>query len=157
HILFAASIKALLVRGPMVDGEHAFVAPRQWIGPPPDTGDALTRLGPRYLEGHAPADPADLAYWAGVTLADSRAALGNVASTARTPLAAPAPKLLGPFDPLLHGWASRQLVVGSHQGVVTTNGLFRPIALVDGRAVATWGLADGVLRIVLLQAVDETA
>ena len=30
---------------------------------------------------------------------------------------------------------------GPHRGIVTVNGLFRPFALVDGRAVATWGLA----------------
>ncbi len=31
--------------------------------------------------------------------------------------------------------------------MVTSNGIFRPIALVGGRAVATWGLADGTVRI----------
>jgi hypothetical protein len=37
--------------------------------------------------------------------------------------------------------------VGRHDGIVTTNGLFRPFALVDGRAVATWGLDAGRLTI----------
>jgi hypothetical protein len=59
----------------------------------------------------------------------------------------PKPRLLGPFDPLLHGWASREFVLGGHLDVVTTNGLFRPFALVDGRAVATWGLSGGRLTI----------
>ena len=52
--------------------------------------------------------------------------------------ALPAPRLLGAFDPLLLGWASREPVVGPHQQIVTVNGLFRPFALVRGRAVATW-------------------
>ena len=30
---------------------------------------------------------------------------------------------------------------------MTTNGIFRPFALVDGRAVATWGLAGGVVTL----------
>ena len=59
----------------------------------------------------------------------------------------PNPRLLGPFDPVLHGWKSREWVVGDHGKVVTSNGIFRPIALVGGRAIATWGLADGTVRI----------
>lgn len=33
--------------------------------------------------------------------------------------------------------------MGPHRGVVTVNGLFRPFALVGGRAAATWRVADG--------------
>jgi len=51
--------------------------------------------------------------------------------------------LLGSFDPLLHGWVSRAPVVGRHEGIITSNGLFRPFALVDGRVVATWSLPGG--------------
>jgi hypothetical protein len=64
--------------------------------------------------------------------------------------------LLGPFDPLLHGWASRAAIVGEHRGIVTTNGIFRPIALVDGKAVAIWSLASGVLTIDPLQPLSAT-
>ena len=53
------------------------------------------------------------------------------------------PRLLGPFDPLLLGWASRDPVVGPHKAIVTVNGLFRPFALAGGRAVATWSFAGG--------------
>jgi hypothetical protein len=34
-------------------------------------------------------------------------------------------------------------VLGSHRGVVTVNGLFRPFALVRGRAAGVWRLAAG--------------
>jgi hypothetical protein len=51
------------------------------------------------------------------------------------------PRLLGAFDPLLHGWVSREPILGPHRGIVTDNGLFRPFALVGGKAVATWSLA----------------
>jgi hypothetical protein len=59
----------------------------------------------------------------------------------------PPPRLLGSFDPLLHGWVSREPVLRGHQGVITVNGLFRPFALVDGVAVATWSLAGGVITL----------
>ncbi len=64
--------------------------------------------------------------------------------------------LLGSFDPLLHGWKSRASIVGEHRGIVTTNGIFRPFALVDGRAVATWGLAGGTLTINPLEPLGAT-
>ena len=67
----------------------------------------------------------------------------------------PAPRLLGAFDPLLLGWVSREPVVGPHRQVVTTNGMFRPVALVDGRVVATWGLAGGVVTITRLEPVAD--
>jgi hypothetical protein len=34
-------------------------------------------------------------------------------------------------------------VLGSHAEKVTTYGVFRPMALVDGRAVGTWRFAGG--------------
>ncbi len=59
----------------------------------------------------------------------------------------PPPRLLGSFDPVLHGWASREPILGSHQGIVTVNGIFRPFALVGGKAVATWSMPDGRVEV----------
>jgi hypothetical protein len=67
----------------------------------------------------------------------------------------PSPRLLGAFDPLLHGWKDRSPVVGSHRGVVTVNGIFRPTALVGGRVVGRWGLAGGRVGLELLEAVGR--
>ena len=123
---------------------------------PVDRDAALAELARRYLTGHAPADDRDLARWAGLPLRDARAGLKAIApeleqredglvDLKRRPAAAglPAPKLLGSFDPLLLGWTSREPILGTNQGVVTLNGIFRPIALVRGRAVATWAMPAG--------------
>jgi hypothetical protein len=69
----------------------------------------------------------------------------------------PAPRLLGPFDPLLHGWKTRSFVLGDHRAVITTNGVFRPVALVRGRVVGTWSLRGGTVRIVALEPIPEEA
>jgi hypothetical protein len=50
----------------------------------------------------------------------------------------PAPRLLGAFDPILLGWASRATITGAHDGDVASGGLFRPLMLASGRAVGTW-------------------
>src|SRR5439155_1989344 len=61
------------------------------------------------------------------------------------PAQLPSPRLLGPFDPVLHGWRDREPILGNHQEVVTRNGMFRAIALVGGRAVATWRMPQGTV------------
>jgi hypothetical protein len=173
HVLVAASLRGHIVRGPMVGGEQAFVAVADWLGDPPeplDRDEALARLARRYLAGHGPADAHDLAKWAGVPLGQSRRGLdlidedlvpcdGGLVDLADRDRAkdVPPPRLLGPYDPLLHGWVSRDPFVGEHRHVVTNNGLFRPVALVGGRVVATWGLADGTLTIRTLEPIDATA
>jgi hypothetical protein len=162
HLLLAASLRGIVVRGPMIDGRHAFVLVRDWLGEqaPVDRDRALAELARRYLAGHGPAEDRDLARWAGLTLRDARAGLSAIASElheredglldlAERPEAEPlpAPRLLGAFDPLLLGWRSREPLLAEHQRrLVTVNGLFRPFALVDGRAVAVWSLAAGKIE-----------
>lgn len=141
----------------MVKGEHAFVLAADWLGERPrlDRDQALAELARRYLRGHGPADERDLARWAQISLREARAGLAAIAGelvqrpdglvdVARPePAPLPPPRLLGPFDPLLLGWSSREFVLGDAAGVVTTNGIVRPIALVRGRAVGTWTMPGG--------------
>jgi winged helix DNA-binding protein len=159
HILLLASIRGLIVRGPMAGKDQAFVLASDWLGAPPpalDRDAALGELAGRYLAGHAPAGDADLAKWAGIGLRDARAGLARCGAVQRpdglaelpgapqrAAAALPPPRLLGAFDPLLLGWASRDPVTGPHKHIVTDNGLFRPFALAGGRAVATWTFAGG--------------
>jgi hypothetical protein len=159
HILMRTCLLGHAVRGPMVGSEHAYVAVRDWLGAdlksPKDRDAALVELAGRYLLGHGPASAADLAKWAGIPLGEARRGLaglrglhdhgdGTVALTKPSRAALPPPRLLGPFDPLLHGWSDRTPIVGKHAQLVTSNGLFRAFALVDGRAVATWSLTGGI-------------
>ena len=225
HVLFLASLRGLIVRGPVVDGEHAYVLAHDWLGARDadvehvDRDRALAELARRYLAGHAPATARDLARWAGIGLRDARAGLEAIApelddlghdlvalaatkrgssaenrdeaaakrgssaanrdeaatqrgssaensdeaATQRGSSAAkgtpaggakravrrpappklPAPRLLGAFDPVLHGWTSRDDILAGATTIVTKNGIFRPFALAEGRAVATWTMPRG--------------
>jgi hypothetical protein len=173
HILFLACLRGLIVRGPAAGREQAFVLTRDWLGAPPrplDRAAALSELARRYLAGHAPAADADLAKWAGIGRREARLGLAGCGAVPRPdglaelpggpdaprPAAAlPPPRLLGPFDPLLLGWASRDPVVGPHKGIVTVNGLFRPFALAGGRAVATWSYAGGQVTLTPFAPLDR--
>ncbi len=159
HILALASIRGVIVRGPVAGRDQAFALVEDWIGAPPPAMNreaALGELARRYLAGHAPAADRDLAQWAGIGLRDARLGLARcgamqradglaeLSSNPRNATAAlPPPLLLGAFDPLLLGWASRDPIVGPHRRIVAVNGLFRPFALVGGRAVATWNIVRG--------------
>lgn len=162
HLMFLAAVRGLVVRGPMIGRQHAYALVHDWLGPPrPVERDAaLAELARRYLVGHAPASDRDLARWAGLPLRDARAGLAAISRRLRRrddgllelkkqqPVAdLPPPRLLGAFDPLLLGWTSREDVLGGATGIVTVNGIFRPFALVEGRAEATWGLAGGKVTI----------
>jgi hypothetical protein len=162
HMLLRATLDGLIVRGPLIGGEHAFALVADWLGerPPVDRARGLAELARRYLRGHGPADAADLAKWAQLPLRDARAGLaaiareleqradGRVDLRRRTqPAPLPPPRLLGPFDPLLLGWRSRQAVLGSAEGVIATNGIIRAIALVGGRAAGTWAMPGGRVAI----------
>ncbi|MGI8697577.1 MAG: winged helix DNA-binding domain-containing protein [Mycobacteriales bacterium] len=164
HILALASLRGIVVRGPMIGSDHAYVLVRDWLGAPPPPADrdtALASLARRYLAGHGPAMDRDLARWAGLPLRDARRGLSAIGSGLREradglvdlegcardePL--PPPRLLGAFDPLLLGWTSREPILGPHEAaLVTMNGIFRPFALVRGRAVGTWGVPGGKVEL----------
>ncbi len=171
YLLFLAGLRGVSVRGPMAGAEQAYVLARDWLGAPPvfDRDAALGWLARRYLAGHGPATDRDLAKWSGLSLRDVRGGLASIAaelaeradglvSLARLPGDAASPpggapaglppaRLLGAFDPVLHGWQSRALVLGQHERAIVQGGMFRPFAMVRGRAVGTWGLPGG--RVVL--------
>jgi hypothetical protein len=158
HLLMLTCLRGIAVRGPMIGRQHAYTLVRDWLGEPRpvDRERALAELARRYLVGHGPADDRDLAKWAGLPLRDARAGLKAIAAELderedglvdlagrAAPAELPPPRLLGSFDPVLLGWASREWLLDAHKAVITVNGLFRPFALVDARAVATWSMPAG--------------
>ena len=170
HLLFLTTLRGIAVRGPMVGNHHAYVLVSDWLDPaqPVDRDEALAELARRYLIGHAPASDRDLARWAWLPLRDARAGLGAIAAelvergdglvhlAANPPVAdVPGPRLIGAYDPVLLGWTSREAILGPHTQLVTTNGLFRPFAMVKGRAVATWRLVKGKVAIEPLQRISK--
>jgi hypothetical protein len=166
-MLGAASVRGHLVRGPVRNGEQCFVHAELWLAPKPAVPHrdrCLEMLARRYLAGHGPATPADLAAYAGTTLSDARRGFDLITAetrpvegtmrtlhhTAESELLPP-PRLLGMFDAVLHGWVDRSFVTGAHKQVVTSNGMFRATALIDGRVAGLWTMPQGVVTLQPLQ------
>jgi Winged helix DNA-binding domain len=161
HLLMLAALRGVAVLGPLRDGGLAFALTRDWLGrdpPAPPSGAArdaaLAELARRYLHGHGPATPEDLAAWIGLPLRDARAGLraaagdlddlgdGLVDLAAREPPPpGPVPaRLLPAFDPYLLGWRDRAFAVPPEHArrVHPGGGILRATATVDGVAVGTW-------------------
>jgi len=171
-------------RGPGAAPEHAYIGVRDWLGPAPaaarqlDRDATLAELARRYLAGHGPASERDLAQWSGLPLGEARRGIAAIARRLRernddlAELASPResadasdggagelppPRLLGPFDPVLHGWTSREPILGPHKSIITVNGLFRSFAMVNARAAGTWKLVAGQVVLDLFAPVPDPA
>lgn len=170
HVLFRASLDGVLVRGPVAARsggaasgvEQLYARVADWLPEASEAVAAVRRepergyaeIARRYLAGHGPADPRDLAKWLAMPLGRVRSALGALGSrvvetdgglvelstgpAAGAPARLPPPRLLGAFEPLLLGWRSREAVLGGHEGTVISGGIFRGIGLAGGRAVGAW-------------------
>lgn len=111
---------------------------------PADGAAGASDAGAGASDGAAPA--AD----GGARVADGGARAGRGRRAPQPEPALPPPRLLGVFDPLLHGWQSRTAVLGRHEPEIVRGGMFRSFALVAGRAAGTWGVTGDQVWLTLL-------
>lgn len=127
-----------------------------WVRAPRDlVGDeALAELALRYLTSHGPATAHDLAWWAGLTIADARRGIDVVRhdldelvldgttylhATGLEP--ADGVHLLAAFDELVLGYADRSSTLRGEpldRVLPSPNGLFLATVVVDGAVSGTW-------------------
>ena len=74
HLLWCLALAGTLVLGPPIGREQGFVLLSAWVPGPRrlERDEALGELVTRYVSGHGPVTAADVARWAGLTLADVR-------------------------------------------------------------------------------------
>jgi hypothetical protein len=162
HLVAYAAMRGLLCRGPDLDGDEAsYVLLEDWTGSgrTVDPEEALAELARRYLGGHGPAGPQDLAAWSGLPAGRARRAFELVAgelrpveldgrrlwttagaTAGRARAGRPVVRLLGRFDDYLLGWRGRDLVLDRRfaRRVQAGGGWIHPVVVVDGRVAGTW-------------------
>ena len=122
--------------------------------------EALATLAGRYFQSHGPATLRDFAWWSGLTMADSRAAVaaaGVQDAVLKTPpalgCARGAHYLLPNYDEYLIAYKDRGgVIVPGRPGLVLGQGMEYPHQVViDGRVAGSWrrSLADGSARVAL--------
>lgn len=163
HLCLYAAALGLICRGPdQEDGEPTYVLLDDWLGSRRrrHPKDPLAELATRYLAAHGPADPHDLAAWAGISFGQARRAFHlnasrltevEVAGRPQWVLAGaaepdgprgrkPEVRLLGAFDPYLLGYADRDLALSPRfaSRIQAGGGWIHPALTVDGFVMGTW-------------------
>jgi hypothetical protein len=191
RVLFLLSTEQRVVRGrpngSWTSSQYRWSPMARWLPagiPSLPAADARAELARRWLHAFGPGTTADLKWWTGWTVAQTRAALAAVdavevaldhGSTGWllpddvTRVRAPKPwlALLPGLDPTTMGWKERDWYLGGHgRALFDTNGNAGPTVWVDGRVVGGWAQRrDGAVVTHLLEdvgrertrAIDEAA
>jgi len=77
YLISDHELEAVVCSGPRRGKRQTYALVEERIPParPRSRDEALAELGRRYVEGHGPAQVADLAWWSGLTVGDARTAL----------------------------------------------------------------------------------
>jgi hypothetical protein len=165
-------------RGTWISPQFRWVKTEDWLGSAIDELDvaqAQAELVRRWLAAFGPATEADLRWWTGWTLRETRAALAAVphdevdldgvtgyvlrGDLEATPQRKPAAALLPVLDPTTMGWKEREWYLGPHAArLFDSNGNAGPTVWWDGRVVGGWAQRrDGEIVVGLLEDVGRDA
>jgi hypothetical protein len=167
HILVRLAKRALICLGPMQGKQQTFVLLDDWA-PRAESRDlvrdeALAVLASRFAISRGPVTDQDFARWAGIPVSDARRGLRDAgglamrafdgidhwlaadAADGRAPAAGrKRTYLLAGFDEYFLGYKDRSAVLepGLAERIAPgANGVFKPLIVVDGQIVGTWGRA----------------
>lgn len=162
RVLFLLSTEQRVVRGrpngSWTSSQYRWSPMDAWLPggtPSLPAAEARTTLADRWLRAFGPAATADLKWWTGWTVAQTRAALaaaggvevtldggtGWVAAGDDAPVRAPKPwvAFLPALDPTTMGWYERGWYLGEHRAqLFDRNGNAGPTVWADGRVVGGW-------------------
>lgn len=145
YLLGFAALEGVVCRGPERGSEPTYVLVKDWV-----TTHADGQLALRYLHGHQPAGPRDLAVWSGLPLAAARRAFDDVRDllepfdgeyfvvkgTEREQ--ATEVRLLGLLDAFLLGYRERSVSAEHARKVQSGGGFVMPVVSVGGRVLGVW-------------------
>jgi hypothetical protein len=159
HILARTALEGLICFGPQRGKEQTFALLDDMA---PDGkrfthDESLAELARRYFTGHGPATLADFSWWSGLPAQEARTGLELVKPELQQETVAsqtywfqpahtaqqdglPAVYLLPGFDEYYLGYTDRSLLLDAkyERRAVSSNGIFRPMIIIDGRVAGTW-------------------
>jgi len=159
HLMFHAELSGLVCSGAMQGKEQTYALLEERV---PETKtlirhEALAKLAKIYFTGHAPATLQDFVWWSGLSVADARHGLEAVKTNFVSEkyderiywmpsdtenISAENEKiyLLPAFDEYIVAYRNRSAVLPdeNHQRAVSSNGVFRPVIIGNGRVIGLW-------------------
>jgi hypothetical protein len=158
HLACYAATRKLICFGPPTEKEETFVLLDERVPNPLQLtyDEQLAALATMYIRGHGPVTVDDLARWTGLGKTICKQAIASIASdcetveyndktyyyipTKQSNTQQHDVKLLGWFDEYFLGYKDRSIVADTthYEKMFTSNGIFFPLIIVDGRVVGTW-------------------
>ncbi|GHS93736.1 hypothetical protein FACS1894207_0670 [Bacteroidia bacterium] len=159
HFGMRAELEGIVCSGALQGKTHtyALLDERAPATKPLHREEALAKLAQLYFQSHSPATLPDFTWWSGLSLTEARKGLeaiksGFVAEKINGQTYwinndfrhAPDPenfcRLLPAFDEYLVSYKDRKAVLLSehHRKAISSNGIFRPVIVVNGQVVGLW-------------------
>jgi hypothetical protein len=158
HLLRRAALEGLICFGPMQGEQPTFVLLDEWALQRRLEGEqALAELARRYFSGHGPATERDFIGWSGLAAGQARLGLELVKAELQSIHHAgqtlwhrkddlvpadqsPGAYLLPAFDEYYLGYADRSIILDTRyeRRAVSSNGVFRPMIVLDGQVAGIW-------------------
>lgn len=158
HILRHLALTGTICFGPMLGKEPSFMLLDDLV----PTSNSITReraLGElvwRYFRGHGPANAQDLVWWSGLTMAEVREGIEAAGSRLKEEMHDGTTYFSGPsltgktegsnvlllpaYDEYVIGYKERSVLLDREhtKDVLSSNGIFYPALVIDGRVQGTW-------------------
>lgn len=159
HLMFDAELSGIVCNGPRRGKEHTYALLHERVHKPKSIqrDEAAAKLALRYFTGHGPATLQDFIWWSGLPAKDAKAALEAIRSKLLSetiheqiywffPMPAKAKKSTGSiyflpaFDEFLISYKDRSAAidVAAAKHAFTSNGIFKPVIVVNGTVTGTW-------------------
>jgi len=170
HILFTAELNGIICSGRKKGGKLTYALLNERV---PNKNvltrdESLVELAKRYFTSHGPATEKDFSWWSGLSASDARKAVESVKSgfisetidsgkywmpisltknsNKKTSLF-----MLPAYDEFLISYTDRiaSLALPHHKKAVSSNGIFRPVIVVNGQVVGSWKRLTNGKRVII--------
>jgi hypothetical protein len=158
HIMFNAELNASVCNGPMRGKQFTYALLEQRVPKSKSlkTEEALAKLSLRYFTSHGPATLQDFTWWSGLPAGEAKKALEmsktNLRSikiedqtywfdeSSRKEVAIQSIYFLPAYDEFMISYKDRSASLSPKFSLnaLTSNGIFRPIIMVNGQVIGTW-------------------
>jgi hypothetical protein len=156
HIFAAAELDGLICSGPAKGGKQTFGLLDERILQTKllVRDEALASLARRYFSSHGPATLDDFTWWSGLSAGDAKRALDMAKSDLESAAvnlkaywfieanfkAKDRTFLLPAYDEFIISYKDRSatITIENHKRAVSSNGIFRPVIVVNGQTIGIW-------------------
>ncbi len=159
HLLFLAELEGLICSGPLKKNEpgYSLLADRVPEGKKLSREEALAKLAGKYFNSHGPATLEDFIWWSGLKAREARHGLEAVKNDLiqeknggrvyffydpgyEKPENNNAVYLLPAYDEFVISYRDRTaaLKLEDHKKAISSNGIFRPVIVFDGKIIGIW-------------------